>query len=181
MHDGDGREPLTLYLDIDGVVTTVGHQRRAGKDRLDPAALAVVAALVRDLDARIVVSSTWRVDDCRATLVAAGLPGGRFHPDWRTAIPASSRHPETGAMLAADQAGRGEEIAEHARRNGIGRYLVLDDVDVGPGHAGRHVRPDPSVGLTPADGRLARDLVLRMDAGASPGPRDDRRGRDMSH
>ena len=34
MHDGDGREPLTLYLDIDGVVTTVGHQRRAGKDRL---------------------------------------------------------------------------------------------------------------------------------------------------
>jgi hypothetical protein len=163
LDDGDGREPLTLYLDIDGVVTTVGYQRRAGKDRLDPAAMAVVAGLVRDCGARIVVSSTWRVDDCRATLVAAGLPGACFHPDWRTAIPDSSRDPETGAMLAADRAGRGEEIAEHARRNGIARYLVLDDVDVGPAHEGRHVRPDPAVGLGAGDARLARDLVRAMD------------------
>ena len=163
MDEGDGREPLTLYLDIDGVVTTAGYQRRAGKDRLDPAAMAVVAALVRDFGARIVVSSTWRVDDCRATLVAGGLPGECFHPDWRTAIPDSSRDPETGAMLAADRAGRGGEIAEHARRNGIARYLVLDDVDVGPAHGGRHVRPDPAVGLAAADGRLARNLVRRMD------------------
>ena len=164
MNAGDGREPPTLYLDIDGVVTTVGYQRRAGKDKLDPAAMAVVAALVRDVGARIVVSSTWRVDDCRATLLKGGLPDGCFHPDWRTAIPASSRDPATGAMLAADRAGRGEEIAEHARRNGIRRYLVLDDVDVGAAHADRHVRPDPAVGLTAGDGLLARDLLRRMDA-----------------
>lgn len=164
MDDRDGREPLTIYLDIDGVVTTAAFQRRAGQDRIDPASMAVVAALVRDLDGRIVVSSTWRVDDCRPTLVAAGLPPGCFHADWRTAIPPSSRDPDTGGMLAAERAGRGGEIAEHAARNGIARYLVLDDVDVGAGHEGRHVRPDPEAGLTEADGAFARDLVSRGDA-----------------
>ena len=46
------------------------------------------------------------------------------------------------------------------------RYLVLDDVDVGPAHAGHHVRPDPERGLTAADGALARALAARM-AGAA--------------
>ena len=181
MVDGDGREPLTFYLDIDGVVTTVRYQQRNGKDALDPAALAIVAALVRDFGARIVVSSTWRIDDCRATLVSAGLPNSCFHPDWRTAIPASSRHPETGAMLAADQAGRGEEIAEHVRRNGIGRYLVLDDVDVGSGHAGRHVRPNASVGLTAADGMLARHIISRMETGTDQNLGEVPSDRSMNH
>lgn len=156
-------ERLTVYLDIDGVITTPGYQARAGKDLLDPACAAIVARLVHDLGARVVVSSTWRVADCRPTLVEAGLPEGCFHPDWRTAIPASSRDPATGAMLAAEKADRGGEIAEHAARNGIRRYLVLDDVDVGPAHAGHHVRPDPAVGLTPADGAQASVLVARMD------------------
>ncbi|WP_237480408.1 HAD domain-containing protein [Lichenibacterium dinghuense] len=158
------REPLTLYLDVDGVLTTAGYQRRAGADRLDPAEVAIVASLVRDLGGVVVVSSTWRVADCRPTLVAAGLPAGCFHADWRTAIPDTSRDPETGGMLPADRARRGDEIAEHAARNGITRYLVLDDVDVGLAHRGRHVRPDPECGITEAEGALARELVARMDA-----------------
>lgn len=172
MDERSGREPLTLYLDIDGVVTTAGYQRRAGKDRLDPAEVAIVAALVRDLGGRVVVSSTWRVADCRPTLVEAGLPEGCFHADWRTAIPATSRDPATGAMLPAEQARRGDEIADHAARNGVTRYLVLDDVDVGPAHGGRHVRPDPETGLTEAGGALARELLARLDASAH-GPRTD--------
>lgn len=168
MDEGEWIEPVTVYLDIDGVVTTAEYQRRAGQDRLDPARMAIVAALVRDLGGRVVVSSTWRVDDCRSALVAGGLPPGCFHPDWRTAIPASSQDPGTGAMLAADRAGRGDEIAEHAARNAIARYLVLDDVDVGPAHAGRHVRPDPTHGITAAEGALARALVARMDARRGP-------------
>lgn len=158
----DGLEPLTVYLDVDGVVTTPAYQRRAGKDRLDPAGIAVVAGLLRDLGARLVVSSTWRVADCRPTLVEAGLPEGCFHPDWCTAILPASRDPETGDMLPAERARRGDEVAEHARRNGVTRYLVLDDVDVGPAHAGHHVRPDPERGLTEADGALARALAGRM-------------------
>jgi hypothetical protein len=162
--ESDEAERLTVYLDVDGVVTTPGYQRRAGKDRLDPAAMAIVAALVRDFGARIVVSSTWRVEDCRPTLVEAGLPQNCFHPDWRTAIPASSRDPDTGGMLPADRAMRGDEVSEHAARNRITRYLVLDDVDVGRAHEGRHVRPDPERGLTEAEGVLARRLLAGLDA-----------------
>lgn len=154
--------PPTVYLDVDGVVTTVGYQRRVGKHRLNPVQVALVASLVREFDARVVVSSTWRIDDCRPTLVEAGLPKTCFHPDWRTAILPSSRDAETGGMLPAERAGRGDEITEHATRNRITDYLVLDDVAVGPAHAGRHVRPVAEFGLSEADGVLARRLLAGM-------------------
>lgn len=155
-------KPPTLYLDVDGVVTTVGYQRLAGKDRLNPAQVALVASLVREFDARVVVSSTWRVDDCRPTLIEAGLPKTCFHPDWRTAILPTSRDAETGSMLAAERAGRSDEIIEHVTRNRITDYLVLDDVAVGPAHAGRHVRPVAKFGLSEADAVLARRLLVGM-------------------
>lgn len=168
MDTEDGHEPLTLYLDVDGVVTSTGYQERAGKDHLDPACMAIVAGLVRDLPARVVVSSTWRVDDCRPALVEGGLPEGCFHDDWKTAILPTSRDPATGDMLPAEDASRGYEVTEHARRNGISRYLVLDDVDVGPAHEGHHVRPDPGTGMTRADDRHARELVGNMAVDSGP-------------
>ncbi|WP_183508891.1 HAD domain-containing protein [Methylobacterium brachythecii] len=161
--DGLAR-PIAVYLDVDGVVTTVGYQRQAGKDVLDPARVSLVAALVREFDARVVVSSTWRIADCRPTLVEAGLPGDCFHADWRTAILPASWDAQTGGMHPAEQAGRGEEIAEHATRNHIMHYLVLDDVEVGPAHAGRHVRPVAEHGLCEADGIRARTLLAGMAA-----------------
>ncbi|KQP10021.1 hypothetical protein ASF28_02320 [Methylobacterium sp. Leaf99] len=168
-----GADARIIYLDVDGVVTTVAYQRQAGRDRLNPVQVARVAALVREFDARVVVSSTWRVDDCRPTLIEAGLPETCFHPDWRTAILPTSRDAETGAMRPAEQAGRGDEISEHATRNRITRYLILDDVEVGPAHAGRHVRPMAECGLSEADGILARRLLAGM---ADAPPRMGRAG-----
>ena len=164
MDGHDGTERPTIYLDVDGVVTTVEYQRHAGKDALNPAQIARVAALVREFGARVVVSSTWRVADCRPTLIEAGLPTDCFHADWHTAILPTSRDPETGVMLPAERARRGDEIAEHAARNGITRYLILDDVEVGPAHAGHHVQPDATRGLCDADGLLARRLLTRARA-----------------
>lgn len=163
MNEHRGVAPLTIYLDVDGVVTTVGYQQQAGKDSLNPTQVALVADLVREFDAKVVVSSTWRVDDCRPTLVKAGLPEACFHPDWRTAILPTSRDAETGSMLPAERAGRGNEIAEHAARNCISDYLVLDDVVVGPAHAGRHVRPIAEFGLSETDVAQARRLLAGMD------------------
>ena len=162
MNEHRGTAPLTVYLDVDGVVTTVGYQQQAGKDKLNPVQVAIVADLVREFDAKVVVSSTWRVDDCRQTLVDAGLPETCFHPDWHTAILPTSRDANTGGMLAAERAGRGGEIAEHATRNRITDYLVLDDVEVGPVHLGRHVRPLAEFGLSEADRLLARRLLAGM-------------------
>lgn len=162
MNEHGGTAKPTIYLDVDGVVTTVGYQRQSGKDKLNPARIACVAALVQEFDAFVVVSSTWRVADCRPTLVEAGLPENCFHPDWHTAIMPTSRDAETGAMLPAELARRGDEIAEHAIRNGIADYLVLDDVDVGPNHAGRHVQPDAEHGFREADRILAQNLLAQV-------------------
>ena len=158
-----GAQPLTVYLDVDGVVTTVGYQRQAGKDKLNPAQVAIVAALVKEFDAKVVVSSTWRIDDCRPILIEAGLPENCFHPDWRTAILPASRDGVTGAMRPAEQAGRGDEISEHMSRNHITHYLVLDDVAVGPAHAGRHIRPVAALGLSERDWFLARSLLAGIE------------------
>lgn len=160
---GSAQRP-TIYLDVDGVVTTVGYQRQAGKDTLSPLQVGRVAALVREFGAQVVVSSTWRVADCRPTLVEAGLPEDCFHPDWHTAILTTSRDTETGEMLPAERARRGDEITEHAIRNGITHYLILDDVEVGPAHAGRHVRPDAEQGFSEVDDILARHLLSRAAA-----------------
>lgn len=159
---GEAR-PLTVYLDVDGVVTTVGYQRQAGKDKLNPAQVAMVAALVQEFDAKVVVSSTWRIDDCRPILIEAGLPENCFHPDWRTAILPTSRDGVTGAMRPAERAGRGDEISDHLNRNHITHYLVLDDVAVGPAHAGRHVRPVAALGFSEMDGVLARSLLAGIE------------------
>lgn len=164
LNEHRGAAPATIYLDVDGVITTVGYQRQTGKDRLNPVQVALVSSLVREFDAKVVVSSTWRVDDCRPTLVEAGLPSGCFHPDWRTAILPTSRDSATGAMLPAERAQRGYEITEHVTRNRITTYIVLDDVEVGPAHAGRHVQPDAEYGLCEADGILARGLLTRVEA-----------------
>ncbi|GJE57595.1 MULTISPECIES: HAD domain-containing protein [Methylobacterium] len=186
MNEHRGTAPLTIYLDVDGVVTTVGYQRRAGKDELNPVQVAIVAGLVIEFDAKVVVSSTWRVADCRPTLIDAGLPETCFHPDWHTAILQTSRDAKTGGMLSAERAGRGDEIAEHATRNRITDYLVLDDVEVGPVHLGRHVRPIAEFGLSEADRGLARRLLAGMvdvrrtadRNGSHPTTADLRFGRD---
>ena len=65
-------------------------------------------------------------------------------------------------MLSAERAERSDEITEHATRNRIRDYLVLDDVAVGPAHAGRHVRPVAEFGLSEADRVLARRLLAGM-------------------
>lgn len=66
-------------------------------------------------------------------------------------------------MLPAERARRGDEIAEHATRNHITHYLILDDVEVGPVHTGRHVRPVAEHGLREADDLLARTLLAGME------------------
>ncbi|KQO90875.1 hypothetical protein ASF36_21820 [Methylobacterium sp. Leaf90] len=101
MNEHGGTAKPTIYLDVDGVVITVGYQRQSGKDKLNPVQIARVAALVQEFDAFVVVSSTWRIADCRPTFVEAGLPENCFHPDWHTVILPTSRDAETGAMLPA--------------------------------------------------------------------------------
>jgi DNA-binding CsgD family transcriptional regulator len=125
---GDLPPPMkVVFLDFDGVLNSVEFmQRDPGPfDRLDPVAVARLDTLVRRSGARVVVSSTWRlqhsVQDLHRRLAELGFTGevAGVTPELRAAVvrnadPCEVRCMEIQAWLAAS--------AEPVRR-----FVVLDD------------------------------------------------------
>lgn len=130
-----------IYLDFDGVVV-VPADRRPGADRdyLAPDRVALVQWLCDQTGAKVVVSSSWRVNDtCRQALVSAGLsPNVIFH-DWLT--PLGSDAPD-GISI------RGFQIDLHVRSHSVSQYLILDDWPVCAHQAEHHIQTDDRIGLT---------------------------------
>jgi hypothetical protein len=121
-----------LFLDIDGVLLAGRHWRAGHQERYPGKAIKTIPPemqwpmneLYRRQQHRIVVSSTWRMDEeCRDHIRRAGIVAP-FHNDWRTGsghsvIPGST-------LVSADI--RGEEIADWLRRHPeVTRYAIVDD------------------------------------------------------
>ena len=67
MNERRGAGPPTVYLDVDSVVTTVGYQKQAGKDWLNPVQVALVAVLVQKFgDVRVSIFEQNAGSWCRA-------------------------------------------------------------------------------------------------------------------
>lgn len=153
-----------LFLDIDGTVNTTrtaGAWTRLGwHGALEPELVARVAALVERTNARVVLSSTWRIS-------SAGLAGTALaleYVGWKNA-----RKVMTDQTPRLPGFPRGDEIAWWLRNAGhAGPVCILDD-DGGMGAlANQLVQTDPSVGVTDAD--IARaEALLRADLTASRG------------
>jgi len=62
-----------LFLDIDGVLNTHKSIGQFGTDFIDRAMVTLVARIVQVTGAKIVLSSTWRVDDKDRALVVREL------------------------------------------------------------------------------------------------------------
>lgn len=136
-----------LFLDVDGCLNTTrtaGAWSRLGwHGALEPKLVARVAALVDRTNARVVLSSTWRIS-------SAGLAGTALafeYVGWKNA-----RRVMTDQTPRFPGLPRGDEIswwlrnAEHA-----GPFCILDDdVDMGA-LANWLVQTDPNVGVTDAD------------------------------
>ncbi len=114
-----------IFLDIDGVLCT--HRARASHGLnstqnkcLDPVACRFVAQLIKEFDAQVVISSTWRMqgrDQFVDVLLRAGQSEliNALHQNWAT-----------------DKGGRcrGEEIQvwlDSARLKSVSHYVILDD------------------------------------------------------
>jgi len=130
MNSSDVKGYRTLYLDIDGVLNSHDWFERAKPtDRrlghLDPDAVARVQRICDATDARITISSTWRLlhsmSDIRGWLYEKGL---------RARV--SSRTPDR-----VDLGSRGEEIEEHLKIaylfpvQPLGIVILDDDSDMG--------------------------------------------------
>lgn len=114
-----------VFLDFDGVLNTFALIGRDGRplDRLDPAAVARLNAIVVRSGAKVVISSSWRVhrtlDELRAMLAGLGFSGDVI-----------DRTPELEASLYGDPfVARAREIQAWIDAQGEPpeSYVILDD------------------------------------------------------
>lgn len=138
-----------IFLDFDGVLNSVEWWRRRGADgmrSLDPAAVGLVNQLVVRTDAKVVISSTWRLfpkDVAVNTLKENGFVGEIIGQTPDGAM-------MKGAIYGAVQ--RGHEIqAWLATCPKVSSFVILDD-DSDMAHlSDRLVLTSHAVGLTQAN------------------------------
>lgn len=120
-----------LFLDIDGVLNTPKSTGRFGIDFVDNTATALVARIVKETDCKIVLSSTWRIDEQDRKLATRelnyhGLEIYDYTPILKT---------------------RNEEIQTWINQNKISKYAILDDMTEAE-IAGHFFKTNENVGLT---------------------------------
>lgn len=150
-----------IFLDIDGVLNSPDFQihrfqRGPGRRPIDPVCVEHLNTLIRQTQARIVVSSTWRHEGLtriRRTLrdhsVTAAVVG---------TTPILERRTTSGLYAVPD---RGHEIQAwlDGTRFTVERFVILDD-DADMAHLiGHLVRTDYRTGLTAADAERACALL----------------------
>lgn len=103
-----------LFLDIDGVLNTPKMCGRFGFDFIDNVLVALVARIIKETEAKIVLSSTWRVDEKDRSLVVREL-----------AYYGLTIHDCTPVMTDLE---RRDEIQAWVKQNTVTRFAILDDM-----------------------------------------------------
>lgn len=124
-----------VFLDVDGVLNNFTLIRQNGFNYIDPVMVGRVGIVVKHSGAKIVLSSTWRLqeDDKRLVTSSLGEQGMFIHdvtPNLRTV--------------------RSQEISDWLADNPmVERYAILDDdEDAGFGMRESFFQTDPEVGIT---------------------------------
>jgi hypothetical protein len=144
-----------IFLDMDGVLCTPRACIAAGNkgcwSYLDPIACLLLRRLCEDFDARLVISSTWRLGDINhlsfASILNAACPNLgtyvlRSDQEWRT--------PQFLEHYPDPDNRRGSEIRDWLKRNDLitKMFIILDDdSDISP-YENFHVKCDVYDGLT---------------------------------
>lgn len=121
-----------LFLDIDGVLNHAGWRPNGKRRRFDPEACDQLERVVRETDARIVVSSSWRLGEDLASLkdrlFSCGLGCVDRIIDMTPSLGGSRVKDATGALVYRDRR-RGDEIAAWLREAHVTSYVIVDDDD----------------------------------------------------
>jgi len=115
---------MIVFLDVDGVIATTKSYKEQD-DMLDRDCIEVLNLLTDALDAKIVVSSTWRCEGYRN--IQKKLNGAGVRAEIIGITPRLINEPEEGSVIHVAE-GRGNEILKWIKDNNYeGEYLVLDD------------------------------------------------------
>lgn len=158
-----------IMLDIDGVLnshrTAVGFQHVLMR-KLDPVAVMMLHRIVKNADAAIVISSTWRLSPGWKTLVwgclrEAGWPWENYGFVPLDDCPIIDRTPK---YLGPDTT-RGDEIAKWLEDNPeYDDYIILDDdSDMLDSQMDRFIHCDSKVGLSYENWLRIREIWPEVD------------------
>lgn len=128
-------KPKVIFLDVDGVLNTHTSFRAEVFDPLDSDKLDLLAKVVKETGAVVVLSSTWRlwVDSRGKVIRELGLRG----------VSVIGCTPQLHGMP------RGTEIQKWLQNREVERFAILDDMyDAGIGFTEEFFQTDPSDGLT---------------------------------
>ena len=131
-----------LFLDIDGVLNTPKMLGRFGMDFVDNILVALVARIVRETDCKIVLSSTWRIDEKDRMIATRELAEQGLTIHDCTPVITRSGGWESGGWVK-----RHEEIQDWLNQNPVERFAILDD-DPEACIEGHFFRTDENRGLT---------------------------------
>jgi hypothetical protein len=145
-----------IFLDIDGVLcTTRAHLAYATglfMRHYDPTSTRLLARLCRETEAKLVLSSTWRLSfdmhHMDALLMNAGFDDVPWHQNWRTPDLKFERS-------------RGEEINLWMERHGTPEHYVIldDDSDMLEAQKARFIQTDTHEGFGFKEYERARLLL----------------------
>lgn len=136
-----------VFLDIDGVLNTYEMVRQNGFDYIDRTLVGLLATVIRDTGAEVVLSSFWRLDPKDTLLVDAALKEfGIFLYDKTRSIPGP----------------RSNEISDWLLRNTlVEKYAILDDADeAGVGLEHSFFQTSTEIGLT---NQIASQVILHLN------------------
>ena len=150
-----------VFLDFDGVLNSSRYiawdEALFTSSQIDPQAVALVNELLVRTDAKVVVSSSWRLihtdEALSALLTERGFTG--------ELVGTTPRLHRTGEGIPR---GRGDEIRAwlDEQRERVEGFVVLDDDDSGMRPVAEHlVLTNPTVGLLTSDLERACELILR--------------------
>jgi hypothetical protein len=161
-----------VFLDIDGVLNPHAFDPVAQSNRIDHDKVILLNFILSGRDARIVLSSAWRYLLNRSEMTLSGLDWLLRSHGVRAGSLAGITHPDTptewdeerGVPVAFVENERAAQVRRWRAANGHrGRYVVIDDLDLGFTAAGMpFVQTEGSVGLTAGDVDRANE-ILRGD------------------
>lgn len=108
-----------LFLDIDGVLNSMPTIMENGLDFIDDILVALVARIVNETDCKIVLSSTWRIEERNFELVKKALANQKLEV-----------HDKTPVLEKKDDwVRRNEEIQAWLDQNQVDKFAIVDDFD----------------------------------------------------
>ena len=141
-----------IFLDIDGVLNSSRTAVAFGKDwlrKFDPVSVQMLHRVVSNADAKIVISSTWRLFDGWREVIIGSLIEAGWPTDNTGSIIYSRTTTDTDEWILNTEKSRGEEIAEWLDEHPefIDYIIIDDDNDMLDSQLSRFIHCDRDIGF----------------------------------